>query len=58
MAEELFEKLDIVTVTYNTPIEFIMCLSSVHLFTKNCKVIVIDNGDEEMPLEESLKKGV
>jgi len=58
MAEELFKKLDIVVVSYNTPIEFIMCLSSVLLFTKNCKVIVIDNGDEEMPLEESLKKGV
>jgi len=46
MAEQLFEKLEIVIVTYNTPTELSMCLSSVFLFTKNIRVIIVNNGDE------------
>lgn len=41
------KKLDIVVVTYNTPIELAMCLASVRLFTKNSEVIVVDNGEDK-----------
>ena len=47
MAEQSFEKLEIVIVTYNTPIELLMCVSSVRLFTKNSKVIIVENGTED-----------
>ena len=61
MAEQLFEKLEIVIVTYNTPTELSMCLSSVFLFTKNSRVIIVNNGEDKLPLmvlqnEELVKK--
>jgi GT2 family glycosyltransferase len=46
----LKEKIDIVVLTYNTPIELSMCLNSIQLYTVNCKVIIIDNGDDNIPL--------
>jgi len=61
MAEQLFEKLEIVIVTYKTPVELSMCLSSVFLFTKNSRVIIINNGGDLLPAsvlqnEELVKK--
>ena len=50
MTEGKEEKLEIVVVTYNTPTELNMCLSSVFLFTKNSRVIIVDNGDDKLPL--------
>jgi len=39
--------IEIVIVTYNTPIELLMCISSVKLFTKYSKVIIVENGTED-----------
>jgi GT2 family glycosyltransferase len=47
MAEQLFNELNIVVVTYNTPIELLMCISSVKLFTKHARMIIVENGDDE-----------
>ena len=51
MAEQLFEKLEIVIVTYNTPLELLMCLTSVKLFTKHAQVIIVDNGEDAQSWE-------
>jgi len=55
MAEQLFEKLEIVIVTYNTPLELLMCLNSVKLFTRNSRVIIVDNGTEPIGQLYALK---
>lgn len=52
MTDEKEKKLEIVLVTYNTPTELSMCLSSVFLFTKHSRVIVVDNGDVEFFLKD------
>ena len=58
MNEAKNERLEIIIVCYNTPIELTMCIMSVMLFTKNCKVIVVDNSEIEMPIEEISKEGI
>jgi len=58
MAEKAFEKLEIVIVTYNTPTELSMCLSSVFLFTKNSRVIIVNNGDVEFHLPDLQKEKI
>lgn len=55
MAEQLFEKLEIVIVTYNTPLELLMCLNSVKIFTRNSRVIIVDNGTNQMEAVYGLK---
>jgi len=51
MAEELFKKLDIVIVHYNTLIELSMCISSVKLFTKHAKIIIVENSEDDQAWE-------
>lgn len=55
MAEQAFNELDIVVVSYNTPIELLMCMSSIELFTKHCKVIIVDNGNDDKTWREAEK---
>ena len=52
------KNIDIVVVSYNTPKELSMSLTSVELFTKNCKVIIVDNGDEDRTWREANKSGI
>lgn len=51
MVVEKDKKLEIVIVAYNTPLELLMCLTSVRLFTRNSKVIIVDNGNDDQMWE-------
>lgn len=58
MADQLFNELDIVVISYNTPLELSMCLTSIELFTKHCKVIIVDTGNEDKTWREANKLGI
>ena len=43
--------IEIVVIEHNTPIELFMCMSSLKLFTRNCRAIIVNNGQKINHLE-------